>query len=229
MEGSALLKRNHFYFAFLLVLVIIVAILGFLVIQRGIAPSPSDPTSPPDTTAAPTPGGNPGAVPGETPEETPSVPPTEPPVFETRPPIESPEPTEEPEETPEPTDVPAIPGAAGSFTSNTGTGLNLLVEWTTVPQADGSATLLVDISAVSYSFFTSALYQSLSLNLNGEVYTANSAEVSYNGTEQISTQLASFTLDAPASGTPISVTWAYRGSYSNKQLDEIIASGVIVY
>ena len=221
------MKKTNFYFAFLLILVVIIAILGFLVVQRGIAPTPSEPTPVPENTADLPAENTPAPPPSSSPEETPSAEPTEPPVFETRPPMESPEPTEEPHETPE---LPsAIPSASGSFTSSTGTGLNLLVEWTTVPSEDGSATLLVDVSAVSYSFFTSSLYQSLSLNLNGELYTANSAAVSYDGTDQIATQLATFSLEAPASGTPISVTWAYRGSYSNKQLDEIVATGIIAY
>lgn len=215
------MKKSSLYFALLLILVIVIAVLGILIVQRKApAEEPPAPTDAPiihppvkeTVTAAPEETPEP-VIPEETPE------PTEPPIFETRPPIE----TEAPEKTPEP--VPA--DASGSFRSDTGTGLNLKADWKTYTDAGGARKLQVDVSTLSYSFFTSPLYQSIVLTVDGKTYSANSAEVSYDGKDLKETPMASFTVDAPASGSPVSVTWHYKGTYSGKALDEITASGVI--
>ena len=213
------MKKSTVYFALLLILVIVIAVLGILIVQRK-APEPPVPSASPtvhppvEETVSP--------APAETeqpavPEETPA--PTEPPVFETRPPIE----TEAPQETPKP----IVADASGSFRSDTGTGLNLKVDWKTYTDAYGSRKLQVDVNALSYSFYTSALYQSIVLTVDGKDYAANSVEISYDGKDLTETPMASFTLDAPAAGSPVSVVWHYKGTYSGKALEEITAGGVI--
>lgn len=213
------MKKSTAYFAALLILVIVIAVLGVLIVQRK-APAEPEPSAapavhPPVEETAPAESPSQPTEPVDTPE------PTEAPVFETRPPVETEEP--EPEKTPEP--VPA--DADGSFRSDTGTGLNLKVDWKTYADASGTRKLQVDVSTLSYSFFTSPLYQSIVLTLNGESYSADSAGVSYDGKDLTETPMASFTVDAPAPGTPISVVWHYKGTYSGKALDEITAAGVI--
>ena len=124
----------------------------------------------------------------------------------------------------------AVPAAAsGSIRSDTGTGLNLRADWRVYSDASGKLKLQVDVSAVSYSFYTDALYQAVVLTAGGSSYSANSAAVQYGGEALITSPIASFTVDAPASGSAISVVWNYRGSYSGKPLDQIIASGSVVY
>lgn len=44
--------------------------------------------------------------------------------------------------------------ASGSFLSNTGTQLNLLVNWSVQADAYGTKTLYVDVCASSYSLYT---------------------------------------------------------------------------
>lgn len=162
----------------------------------------------------------------EPPHETPTQPtetpePTEEPVFVTKEPVS---PTETPEPTPEVTQRPPV-SASGSFSSNTGTYLNLLVEWSAYTAADGSDKLQVDVSATSYAFNTSALYNAITITVGGQSYTMNSPEVSYEGSELATTPLASITVDAPQGDTEIRVVWDYRGSYSGKELDTIEAVG----
>ena len=146
--------------------------------------------------------------------------------METRPPLETPVPTPVP--TPAPTPQPQV-SASGSFSSSTGTGLNAKVDWRVYTDASGKQMLQADVSAVSYSFFTDALYQAVVLTVGGSTYSANSAAVRYDGDALTTTPIASFTLPAPASGTPISLVWHYRGTYSGKELEDITAEGVIYY
>lgn len=157
-------------------------------------------------------------------------------------PEESPEPTPEPEETPEPTPEPSPEptpeptpeateepvqniSASGSFSSDTGTGLNIQVDWNAYNAEDGSVRLSVDISASHYSFFTSSLYNALEVTIGGDTYYANSAEVSYDGDELQLTKMASFDIPVDAGSANIDVVWHYRGTYSGVELDEITASG----
>ena len=142
-------------------------------------------------------------------------PPTEPPVFETRPPIETPAPT--------PTPIPA--SASGSFSSSTGTNLNLLAEWSAYTDGSGQPKLRVDLYAVSYSFYTDALWNALELTVNGQTYSASSSAVRYDGETITRTLLGSFTVDAPSGSVSLSAVWHYRGSYSGVELEDITASG----
>ena len=219
------MRRSSSYVIALLILVIVVAVLGIVVLQRR---APED--IPPAITNAPgaleTPD-SPAQTPSAAPETTESLPPTEPPVFETRAPLESEEP--QPEESAEPTPELPVESATGSLSSDTGTGLNIVADWETFTDADGSAKLRVNVSVVSYSFFTSPLYQSIVLTVDGAEYSADSPEVAYDGTDRITTPMVAFTVDAPPTGTHISVVWNYRGSYSGKQIDAIRADGFVIY
>lgn len=217
------MRRSSSYLIALLILVIVVALLGIIVLQRR-APDDLPPAATPTPETVETP---PAAAPTPAlPETTETLPPTEPPVFETREPLETEEP--DPEET-EPQPEFSVQDASGTLTSDTGTGLNIVADWQTFTDADGSAKLRVNVSVVSYSFFTSSLYQSITLTVDGTEYCADSPAVSYDGSESITTPMASFVVDAPASGTLISAVWNYRGSYSGKQLDAIRADGFVIY
>jgi len=224
----------------LMVLVIAVAVLSVSILQRknAAAPEPSRiPAASDGTSASAPPQGTdtPDSAPDATasPEETPAVEspapetspePTEEPVFETRPPVETEEPAETPAPTPEPVDV------SGSFASDTGTALNLLAEWNAYTDAFGKVMLRVSVSAESYSFFASGQRRGLILSVNGKTAaSADCPEISYDGREKILTPMAEFVLDAPVSGSEISLRWLYRGTYSGKELEDITASGVIEY
>lgn len=215
------MKKTAPFLTLLLILVVAVAILSITVLQRRdkpqAEPTRSIPTDVPETVSTPT------SAPVSSSDLsllTPTPEPTEEPVFETREPLESETPTPEP--TPEATPEPLPADSSGSFRSNTGTGLNLVVDWKI-----SSGKLQADVSVVSYSFFTSALYQSITLSVNGQNYSANSPAVSYDGKDLLTTPMTTFTVDAPAKGSSISVSWKYRGTYSGKELDTITASGTI--
>ena len=222
------MKKSGFYVAALVILVIVIAVLGVLIVQRK-APAEPEPTNAPaihppvEETAFPQ-SADPAAetaapMPEPTPEPTPES--TEPPVMETRPPLE------EPEESPAPTEAPVVADASGSFRSDTGTWMNLKVDWKTYSDESGARKLRVDISTVSYSFFIAPQYRSIVLTVDGKTYAADCPGGSYDGEALVETPMASFTVDASASAGPASVVWHYNGTYSGKELNDITAAGTV--
>lgn len=208
------MKRSVAYLAVILILVVLIAVLSITIFNRAPA-SPAETEKPQEIHTLPP--QQTGTLPPTTPEPTemptPTPEPTEEPVFETR----------EPVETPEPVNI----DASGSFSSSTGTYLNLVVDWRTFRDTDGTPKLQIDLSASSYSFHTSALYDGLELTVGGETYRANSPEVHYDGDSLAITPLYSFVMDAPEGSTAVTATWHYKGSYSGIELENIVASGTV--
>lgn len=214
------MKRSIYSLFLVLLLVIIVCAAGYFIL-RG-TPSDGGDSRTPGAVVTPAP-------PRDTP--APDVPqPTAEAPIETRAPLETPEVTAPPEPTaaptPAPTPTPAPADAEGSFRSDTGTALNLKVDWKTYTTG-GQRKLQADVYIVSYSIFTSYQWKSITLTVGDKAWSADCSGFSYEGKDQISTKAATFTVDAPPAGTPISVEWYYGGSYSGKDLDTITASGVI--
>lgn len=172
----------------------------------------------PEPTATPTPAATPEplATPTPTLEPTPTPPPT---------PTPRPTPTPAPTPTPTPALPPSAEEVSGSFRSDTGTGLNILVEWMAYPTGDGKYRMAVDVSTVSYSFFTDALFESVEIKVGEDRYFLSSAKVDYDGTDLAVTPLASKTLETGSGSVPVSVVWSYKGTYSGVELESITASG----
>lgn len=125
---------------------------------------------------------------------------------------------------PTPTPVQTVSGS-GSFSSNTGTGLNIKVDWKAYTAAGGQVMLQIDVSASSYSFYTSALWDAIWIKVNGVSYSASSPDISYDGNDLVYNHMATFHVPANTGSVPIEVVWHYNGSYSGKDLKDIEASG----
>lgn len=169
-------------------------------------PEPVLPTAAPARTPEPTPEPTPTPTPIPTPRVTPTPTPT-------------PRPTPTPVPTPEPTEV------FGKFQSSTGTGLNIQVDWRAYPKSDGGYRLDMDVSVLSYSFYTDALFDSIELDVGGSKSYLSSPKVSYDGKDLAVTPLVSHSVNASGGSVPITVTWNYKGSYSGVELEKITASG----
>ncbi|NCB51124.1 MAG: hypothetical protein EOM54_04480 [Clostridia bacterium] len=167
--------------------------------------SPSEGTETPDETETPTP--------TATPEPTPT-------------------PTEEPSPTPEPTEEPEI-DANGSFRSDTGTGLNLVAEWTAAYAGDGNATVTVTLYAESYSLQCSSIYNGGTVVLGGESHSFNTEAVDYDGSAGLAkNSLGSVSVTLPLEedgglSIPASASWSFGGTYSGTELGLITADGTI--
>ncbi|MBO5555997.1 MAG: hypothetical protein J5927_02325 [Oscillospiraceae bacterium] len=114
--------------------------------------------------------------------------------------------------------------ASGSFASNTGTNLNLLVNWSVMVDAYGQKTLYVDVSSTSYSLYCNG--GSVELSANGMVYTAMGSAINYGGSTLVSNRLASFSIPNVAGSVSLNVVWHFNGSYSGVPINDIRASGI---
>ena len=227
------MNRNTIYITAALIVVLLAAVVSVMIFTRGGEPEP-EPTATP-TIHSPVPEFTP--VPVSTPTDTPE--PTELPDFTPAPtatptqmppvtpsPTSAPTPSPTPTPTPVPTLPPVLADASGSFRSDTGTELNLRVDWKLYSEG-GEQKLRVELYALSYSLYTAPLMGALTLNVDGRTYTADSPAIAYDGNGQVSTHLGTFSVDAPAGAAGVTVTWHYGGSYSGVALEDITASGTV--
>ncbi len=119
--------------------------------------------------------------------------------------------------------------AAGSFSSQTGTSLNLLVSWNVQTDGFGQKTLNVAVCTTSYSLYTGALANAVELNVNGMVYTATPNAINYGGNTIATNVLASFTIPNAVGPASITASWRFNGTYSGVPMNTITASGVAAF
>ncbi len=116
--------------------------------------------------------------------------------------------------------------ASGSFASQTGTSLNLLVMWEAAADAFGQKTLNVRVCTTSYSLYSGALANAVELTVNGMTYCATPNAVNYGGNSIATNVLASFSIPNAASPASITAVWHFNGTYSNVSMPTITASGI---
>lgn len=214
------MKKSAMYVVVFILLLIAVVI--FCIVRMTPGEEQTPPSAEPSQTVqinTPEPVSTPAPV-----EESPEI--TAQPSAE---PVPTAQPTPEPIQTPEPTPV-ETPLGQGSFSSETGTGLELVVSWTAMSAGADTARLDIVISASSYSFFTSELPGSISLTVDGVSYSLGSSAVEYDGNDMILSKLAeksvSIALDSTGRANPgITVMWNYRGSYGGTELENLLAIG----
>ena len=115
--------------------------------------------------------------------------------------------------------------STGSFASQTGTSLNLFVNWSAVSDAFGQKTLNVAVSATSASLQSAALPNSVELTVNGMVYSATPNPIDYSG-GMTSHPLAYFTVQNAVGPANISVAWHFNGVIGGVPVGTIWASGM---
>ena len=115
--------------------------------------------------------------------------------------------------------------ASGSFSSNSGTQLNIQLNWSVQRDMYGKKVLFVDVFATSYSLYTNG--GGVELSVNGMSYWANSASISYGGNTPVSNRLASFNVANVSGSVNLSAVWHFNGVYSGVSLGDIRAGGVI--
>ncbi len=118
-------------------------------------------------------------------------------------------------------------GASGSFTSNTGTQLNLLVSWSVQSDSFGRKTLAVDVYASSYSLYCNPSLSGVELTVNGMSYSSGTPAISYGGRTAVTNKLASFSVPNVSGTVTLSAVWHFNGVYSGTSLGDIRASGTI--
>lgn len=119
--------------------------------------------------------------------------------------------------------------SSGSFSSQTGTHLNLLVSWNAVGDAFGQKTLYITLSSTSYSLQAAALPNSLELTVNGMTYVATPNAVNYSGNTLATNTLASFQIPSAVSPASIQAAWRFNGVIGGVPLNTIYASGIATF
>lgn len=146
--------------------------------------------------------------------------PTEPPA----PVTEATEETEKPTETAAPIDGEAT--NSGQFTSSTGTGLELVVDWKTYTSSDGTKMVRFDVSISSFSISVGSRYDGIHITMDGVTKSFDSVDVTWSGSKTTHL-LASCTMEMSGDSADVSVAWDFRGNYSGEQLEQIVASGTV--
>ena len=115
---------------------------------------------------------------------------------------------------------------SGSFMSNTGTSLNIIVNWYAGVDLYGNRGLMVIVSATSGNLMANALPNGVELNVNGMMYTATNNAINYMGGGMTTNTLASFTVPNVYGTVSINAVWHFNGSYGSVPIGSIYASGM---
>ncbi|MBQ6431414.1 MAG: hypothetical protein IJJ99_06035 [Oscillospiraceae bacterium] len=142
----------------------------------------------------------------------------------TQAPTEPTEATEEPTETAAPIDGEKT--NSGQFTSSTGTGLELIVDWTTYSSSDGTKMVRFDVSISSFSINVGSRIDGIHITLGGVTKSFDSADVTWSGSKTTHL-LASCTMEMSGDSASVDVAWDFRGTYSGTPLEQVTASGTV--
>ena len=130
-------------------------------------------------------------------------------------------PTAPPTPTPLPTTAPTtVPVqttlTSGSFSSQTGTWLNITADWSVVGLDQNRVTVTVNVSATSFALHYSAFPKTLNISLDGQYVSLDPASITYDGKEQAVSPLGTtnFTVELPANSSKamtLQVEWQFNG------------------
>ena len=174
-------------------------------------------------------------TPQPTPAIVPSVAPTATPAPATPVPTATPTPTPVPTATPEPVQ-PVIPQGevigSGSFTSDTGTPLNLRADWTATVLDSERVEVTVNVYLVSYQIEVRELYNAVNVSVGDQYASANSPAIKWENNTRLETLLAStvHTLSLPSGSSasfPLAAQYQFGGTYSKVELPVIECGGTI--
>ena len=135
--------------------------------------------------------------------------------------------------TPVPTQPPMPTGqklGSGSFHSETGTGLNLICDWTAVSVEGNKAEVTITVSCESYSLYLSEMGDNIFLRVGDQPAQMAQPQLSIEGGYTI-TNFGSRTFTLPLSegsnNFSVAVEWHFNGSYSGVPL-EVIECGTTI-
>ncbi len=114
---------------------------------------------------------------------------------------------------------------SGSFMSNTGTSLNIVVNWYAGVDNFGNRGLMVVVGATSGNLMASAIANSVELNVNGMMYAASNNAINYMGGGMTTNTLATFTIPNVYGTVSITAVWHFNGTYGGVPIGSVYASG----
>ena len=115
---------------------------------------------------------------------------------------------------------------SGSFMSNTGTSLNIIVNWYAGIDIYGNHGLLINVSATSGNLVAGSLLNGVEVSVNGMTYAASNNAINYMGGSMTTNPLASFTIPNIYGNGSITAVWHFNGTYGGVPIGSIYASGM---
>ena len=115
---------------------------------------------------------------------------------------------------------------SGSFMSNTGTSLNIIVNWYAGIDIYGNHGLLLNVSATSGNLVAGSLLNGVEVSVNGMTYAASNNAINYMGGSMTTNPLASFTIPNIYGNVSITAVWHFNGTYGGVPIGSIYASGM---
>ena len=221
-------------FILALIVVLEAALIARCSREDAAAPEPTAPVE----SMAPRPAITPIIEPERTPAQTPPTPETSemPSPTPDPTPTPTPAPTAVPTQAPtpaptaEPTPTPLAQNdtltAAGSFSSDTGTALNMGISWSAVDHGDGTTTISVSGTVTSFTLQLAPTSITISYEGNSVSVVGNSITVDSIGYVTNNLFSTSMTVPSGTAGT-MSVSWNYNGTYGDTELGTITASDFV--
>jgi len=117
--------------------------------------------------------------------------------------------------------------SSGSFSSYTGTGLDIVVQWTVGADMAGGRELQAVVGTNSSNLSCASFGNGVTLNVGGMVYTAANNAIDYHGGGTVYNTLASFVVPIYPGTVQVTASWRFNGVYSGNNIGEITASGVV--
>lgn len=116
------------------------------------------------------------------------------------------------------------PSEVKRITSDTGTGINLVIEYTVSAKQGNTRTVDVKVYLESYSINVGARGNTNYVRVGDETVYFSTEAISYDGTSKKITLFAThtFTTDTTNSTLPIYALWNFNGVYSGKPISAII-------
>lgn len=134
--------------------------------------------------------------------------------------------TPKPTEPPPPTQAPGTILGSNSFSSNTGTSLNLNVSWEARDQGNGKCRVYITGTVSSYSL--QVISHPVTITFGDYSTSVNGSSLNVSSGGMKTSNLFSTYLDVP-SGTEgdMTVSWRYKGTYGDVEIDSITATGPV--
>ncbi len=144
----------------------------------------------------------------------------------------SPETTTPQPETTAPQTTPATPvTGSGKFSSNTGSNLEIHLDWAVIGSTANAVTLRVEATITHYEIWVSARHGG-KLTVGNTSQTFSTEAIDHNERKKMTVTLTTATVDIPleADGTAtveLAVSWPFIGTYSGIEINNLTCGGTI--
>ncbi len=117
--------------------------------------------------------------------------------------------------------------SSGEFRSETGVPLNVVVRWSTAPNTDGTYNLTLSASLVSRTLTAAQYADNLCFAIGENTFYKTAPAIDIPGADEVETPLGSQSTTVNPGSVPVSVSWAFKGTYAQQTIDKVTASAVI--